>query len=107
MRQATFDFDAAQAVMALPMARKRDPATSHAAAAQAREVQARHHSLILAALEQHGPAGKDAVAARTGLTGVAVARRVTELERVGLIRPTGRKVQSAAGRWEREWGLVR
>lgn len=120
MQQATLDFDwpvqiiprpnnvwAGGDVVVLPMARAADPSTSHAAAAQAREVQARHHRLILAALDEYGPAGKDAIAARIGLTGVAVARRAAELERAGLIRPTGFKVQSTAGRWEREWGLVR
>ena len=51
--------------------------------------------------------GKDGIAARTNLTGVAVCRRLTELQRMGKIAPTGRVVASAAGRSEREWGLLR
>jgi hypothetical protein len=49
--------------------------------------------------------GKDGIAARTGLTGVAVCRRLTELQRMGRAVPTGRVVASAAGRSEREWGI--
>ena len=90
-----------------PLARRTDPATSHAAAAQAKELQARHHRLILAALEQHGPMGKDAIAARIqGMDGVAVCRRLTELHRAGKIALTGRNVMSNSGRHEREWGLA-
>jgi hypothetical protein len=89
-----------------PQARVLDPATSHEAAASAKELQARHCSLILCCLLTSGPLGKDGVAARTKLTGVAVARRTIEMERAGLIRPTGRKVPSTAGRLEREWEAV-
>lgn len=89
-----------------PAARRTDPATSKAAAAEARELQARHQRLILDALKQYGPLGKDGVAARTSITGVAVCRRLTELQRAGLIAPTGRNVQSTAGRSEREWKAV-
>ena len=86
-----------------PAARQSDPPTSHAAAAEAHEVRSRHHGLILDCLRTHGPLGKDGIAARTKLTGVAVARRTVELERSGLIRATGRTVPSTAGRQEREW----
>jgi predicted ArsR family transcriptional regulator len=90
-----------------PLARATDPATSRQAAAQARELAQQHHRTILAALEQHGPLGKDGIAARTNLTGVAVCRRLTELQRMGRIAPTGRTVLSAAGRSEREWEVAR
>ena len=86
-----------------PLARSIDPSTSHCAAYAAKELQARHQRIIVACLSQHGPLGKDGIAARTLLTGVAVARRTTELDRAGLIRLTGRTVQSTAGRVEREW----
>lgn len=89
-----------------PLARRSDPVTSHLAAASARDLQRQHQSLIVAALKQHGPLGKDGIAARTKLTGVAVARRTVELQRAGLIRPTGKTVASAAGRPEREWEAV-
>jgi len=88
------------------LARTTDPATSHAAAAAAKDIIARHHNIIVAALREHGPMGKDGIAARTALTGVAVARRTIELQRAGLIRWTGRLVASAAGRAEREWAAA-
>jgi hypothetical protein len=86
-----------------PQARRSDPPTSHQAAASARELQAQHHQVIVACLKRHGALGKDGIAARTGLTGVAVARRTAELQRAGLIQPTGKTVLSTAGRPEREW----
>jgi len=89
-----------------PAARRTDPATSHAAAREAKELAARHQRIILACLEQHGPAGKDRIAALTSLTGVACCRRTAELQRAGLIRLTGRLVNSSAGRKEREWERV-
>lgn len=54
-------------------------------------------------MQQHGALGKDGIAQRTNLDGVAVARRLTELQRAGLICTTGKTVQSTAGRAEREW----
>ena len=89
-----------------PEARRADPATSHQAAHSARELQARHHRIILDALRQHGAAGKDRIAALTCLSGVQVCRRLGELERAGQIKPTGRTVTSTSGRQEREWGMV-
>lgn len=89
-----------------PMARRRDPDTSRAAAESAKEMQARHHDIIRKALQRHGPMGKDGIAARTQLTGVAVARRTIELQRLGLIRWTGKTVPSTSGRAEREWEAV-
>ena len=89
-----------------PGARQSDPFTSHQAATQAKELAARHHRIILGALEVHGPAGKDRIAALTSLTGVAVCRRLSELHKSGQIAPTGKTVQSTAGRAEREWSLV-
>ena len=88
-----------------PGARVLDAATSHAAARAARELQAEHHGIILAALRK-GPAGKDRIAAMTSLSGVQVARRTIELQRAGLIRLTGNTVMSTAGRAEREWCLA-
>lgn len=90
-----------------PMARRSDPATSKAAAADAKEIAARHQRIILSCLEAHGPAGKDRIGALTSLTGVAVCRRLSEMHKAGLIAPTGRTVQSTSGRAEREWEIVR
>jgi predicted ArsR family transcriptional regulator len=88
-----------------PMARRSDPETSKQAAASARELQAHHHAVILAALRKHGDAGKDRLGALTNLTGVAICRRLPELQRLGLIELTGKTVPSTSGRQEREWRL--
>ena len=87
-------------------ARRTDPATSHAAAAQAVALAADHHALILAALRTHGPAGKSAIATRIGLDGHQVGKRMAEMERAGLIVLTGKTVPSSAGRAEREWAAA-
>ena len=92
--------------LAEPLARRTDPATSHAAAHQAKELAALHQRTILACLEAHGPLGKDGIGARTQLTGHAVGKRMAELQRMGLVTLTGRNVPSTAGRAEREWRRV-
>ncbi|MDM0041853.1 hypothetical protein QTI05_22625 [Variovorax sp. J22R193] len=89
-----------------PLARRRDPITSHLAAEQAKEMVQVHHALILAVLRKHGPLGKDGIGARTSLTGVQVCRRLDELHDMGLIRLTGKTVMSTAGRNEREWAAA-
>lgn len=61
-----------------PLARRKDPATSHRAAARAERFAGGHHRLILTALAQ-GPATFKELAARTGLEMHAVARRLPEL----------------------------
>jgi predicted ArsR family transcriptional regulator len=99
MNQLTFEIDP-------PGYRIHDPITSKQAASQAVELQADHCALILACLKRHGPASKDRIAALTRLTGTQVARRTVELSRAGLIRDTGIKAPSTAGRAERVWGAV-
>ncbi len=48
-----------------PQARRTDPATSHAAAAAvSRQMRERHHDVIVAALREHGPMGKDGISTR-------------------------------------------
>lgn len=89
-----------------PLARHGDPGTSHRAADRAAALARRHREVILCCLEDHGPLGKDGIAARTQLTGVAVARRMCEMERAGQVQPTGKTVVSTAGRHEREWEFV-
>ena len=93
-------------LLAAPAARRFDPQTSKDAAESVRELAARHHRIILTALER-GPAGKDRIAALTSLSGVQVARRTVELFRAGKIEPTGRTVTSTAGRQEREWRIAK
>lgn len=97
--QLAFDLDE-------PRARSRDPVTSKLAAASAKELQARHHILILECLRKHGALSKDGIASRTRLDGVQTCRRLTELARAGLIKETGRTVLSTAGRSEREWEIA-
>jgi predicted ArsR family transcriptional regulator len=92
--------------MTYAQARATDPGTSHAAAARVDEFRDRHHRLILEALAFWGPMGKDGIARACGLTGVAISRRLIELERSDLINLTGRKVQSDSGRQEREWDIA-
>lgn len=89
-----------------PRARRSDPVTSHLAAQSAVELQKAHFEIILTCLKNHGALGKDGIAARTRLDGVAVARRLPELERKGLVVPTGNLVPSTSGRPEREWQLA-
>jgi predicted ArsR family transcriptional regulator len=87
-----------------PQARRTDPATSHAAAAAvSRQMRERHHDVIVAALREHGPMGKDGISTRCRLTGVMVARRLPELVKLGSVRLTGKTVASTTGRAEREY----
>ena len=80
--------------------------TSFVAADSAKELANKHGSLIVACLVQHGPLGKDGIATHTGLDGNQVARRLKELETLGLIGLTGKTVASKSGRAEREWRFV-
>lgn len=86
-------------------ARSSDPATSHAAAAQAGGLATKHQRQILAALLE-GPAGASGIAARCGLLSHQVNKRIAELARDGRIVQTGRVVTSSSGRGEREWRVA-
>lgn len=88
-----------------PAARARDPETSHQAAAGAREFAVAHRDRILAALEQ-GPASKTVLAARTGLDGVAVARRIKDLLDDGRIVVVSNDGVSPTGKAERVYSLA-
>ena len=83
-----------------PRARNTDPNTSHMAADQAKDLATKHHGIILAALEQPGTIYD--IAARTDLDHNAVARRMSELERLDLAYPEGQK-KGASGRMCRVW----
>ena len=80
--------------------------TSFVAADSAKELANKHGSLIVACLVQHGPLGKDGIATHTGLDGNQVARRLKELETLGLIGLTGKTVASKSKRQEREWRIL-
>lgn len=86
------------------LCRKTDPVTSKLAAQDAQDILSLHARMIVAALRM-GPAGKDGIAYRAGLSGVAVCRRLKDMERAGLIEQTGKHVMSKAKRPEREWRL--
>ena len=83
-------------------ARNSDPVTSHQAAEQVTTAP-KHYQIIHLALIEHGPMGKDQIASKTGLEPNAVARRLPELQKLGLAATTGETVNSRAGRKERVW----
>jgi hypothetical protein len=68
-----------------PRARKRDPATSHVAAAKAARFSESHAGRIHIAL-MGGPATAHELAERTGLTVVQIDRRRIEMIRAGFVR---------------------
>jgi hypothetical protein len=86
------------------LARAGDPVTSRAAAARVREFAGQHHRAIIEALRE-APGGPSAIAQRSGLVAHQVGKRIHELEKAGLIKQTGRLVESASGRQEREWAI--
>ena len=83
-----------------PRVRNTDPITSHQAADQAKDLATKHHGIILAALERPGTIYD--IASRTDLDHNAVARRMSELERLDLAYPDGQK-KGASGRMCRVW----
>jgi predicted transcriptional regulator len=86
-----------------PRVRKTDPITSFEAAELIKPVAAEHHRIILECLQEHGALGKDGISARTKLDGNQVARRLNEMQKIGIIHLTGKTVKSNSGRNEREW----
>lgn len=89
-----------------PRVRANDPITSFEAADSIKEIATEHHLKIIQALKKHGPMGKDAISAKSGLDSNQVARRMRELELQGYIALTGFKVKSDTGRNEREWTAI-
>jgi predicted transcriptional regulator len=92
MSQIEFDFG--------HPARATDPDTSHIAADMLSFRNA-HFKAILHVLTE--PLGKSKIALFSGLDGAQVCRRLTEMERAGLIETTGKNVNSTSNRPEREW----
>lgn len=88
-----------------PKARAGDPPTSHEAGAKSETFAAGHRAAILAALVE-GPASKTVLAARTGIDGVAVARRMKELLDAGSVVVVSGDGVSATGNRERVYGLA-
>ena len=90
-----------------PRVRATDPVTSFEAAEAIKPVVSDHHRIILECLLEHGALGKDGISARTKLDGNQIARRLSEMKRIGLIELTGNTVKSNSNRNEREWNVVR
>jgi predicted Rossmann fold nucleotide-binding protein DprA/Smf involved in DNA uptake len=97
--------DAIESLPIFAAARKTDPPTSHAAARRVGEFRGEHARKILQALSL-GPAGQSVIAERCGLLPHQVNKRIAELARAGMILETGRVVESASGRGEREWRVA-
>jgi len=88
-----------------PRARSQDPITSFEAVDSVQESLKEHIQIILDCLSKHGPLGKDGIANRTILDSNQVARRLSEMKAMNLIKLTGKKVKSNAGCNEREWTI--
>lgn len=89
-----------------PLCRSSDPLTSYQAADAAKQLIRTHERLIVAALEQYGAMGVDAIAARCGLEPHAVGKRMHALEINLSVRLTGQVVKSGSGRNQREWSAL-
>ena len=87
-----------QLCLILPLARRTDPATSHAAVNKAAAVAPSHRNIIADCLREHGPLTVKQIAERTGLTQYAASKRLPELERLGLAEPTGEVIDGC-----RQW----
>lgn len=89
-----------------PRAHARDPWTSHAAAETVDDFAKRHNIKIVAALEANRLGGltSEQIADATGLTMVAVARRMKEIEKAGIVyRSTYSIRTNRSGRYAHVW----
>jgi len=119
MKQGTFDGFLRQcaedSVNALPfephkLARTTDPDTSKAAARSTKELRLRHAAFIMAALRDVGYRGltSEEISEEYSemLDMVAVARRMKELERRGLVERTVERRKNRSGRLARVWRVT-
>ena len=88
-----------------PRVRTTDPLTSFEAAEAIKPAVSQHYQIILECLQTYGALGKDGIASLSKLEGNQVARRLNEMQKIGLICLTGRTVKSNSGRNEREWSI--
>ncbi len=89
------------------LARITDPMTSHQAAERAQKFAPAQHARIQVALEMLGrPAGAHEIAEVAGLTQVQVCKRLPEMQRAGLVEPTGETRPTGWGGSERVWRLT-
>ena len=86
-------------------AHSRDPATSYHAADQAKGLAERHYTVIFAYLDYIHPGRTHyrEIGTQTGLDPHAVARRLPEMERAGLVE-RGPQVRMGNGRLAQTWG---
>jgi predicted ArsR family transcriptional regulator len=92
-----------------PRARRRDPQTSHDAAASMRKAATEQAAKVYVALQAFGRAGAGAeqIGERCGLDAYAVRKRLPELEAAGqvvVVEGVTRKTRS--GRSERVWRVA-
>ena len=88
----------------MPMARAKDPPTSHKAGERAKVFAPSQKEQILEALRK-GPGGKTELSRRTGINDVAVARRCSELVKERKVLILSEDGKSASGNDERVYGL--
>lgn len=84
-------------------ARSRDPATSHAAAESMQTAAAQQAERVLRALRALGEAGAEQIGLACGLDAYTTRKRLPELQRLGLVEPTGAVRTTTSGRAERVW----
>lgn len=89
------------------MVRSSDPTTSQdAAIAATPKLALNQQMLVMGALAALGHGGAEDVARWCQLEPYAVRKRLPELQRQGLVRPTGTTVTTSSGRQERVWEPV-
>lgn len=88
------------------LARRTDPVTSHQAAQRVREFASGHAATVLECLRKYGPCTVDEIAKHTPLLAQQTNKRLPELQRAGLVKPTGEIRLSASGRPERVWDAL-
>lgn len=100
-QQLALNFDTA------PRARRTDPASSHAAAAELQASGAMNwqRAQVLIVVEQYGPGTARELAQRSGMDRYKISRRCSELRALGLIVQGPIRQCTAGGRPSVEWSL--
>ena len=88
-----------------PRARNSDPQTSQDAARAFRGKPCRNHYLLILGVMHRPMTGRE-IAKLTGLSMEQVCRRLPELDRAGLARPTDVVRRSRSGHGERVWEAI-
>ena len=94
-------------IEAVPRVRRTDPGTSHEAALMADEFAGHQQTLIYRVLVNRrvlglGPLGAEEIGDAMDKPAYAVRKRLSELQRDGLIAPVGER-KTRSGRTERTW----